>query len=206
MRTTKSLKQRGARIVTREEESQIVALLRSTEANHTRNYYRDVADLVEVMVDTGLRQMEVLELMYQDINFIANVILVRQTKSNPRRVPMTSRVSTILMRRQELNKDKPFNLNEMQIRIAWRWVKTEINISDPERLVLHSLRKTCAQRLVDAGVSIEVVCEWLGRHEIRNLHRKGPMPLHQLTEAATMLERYNRSHQQLAPSRSIPTY
>src|SRR6185369_3038313 len=155
-RNLKGRSQKESRTITYEEEAKIVTLLRSHESSRGKNYYRDVADLVEVMADTGLRQMETLELLYRDVNFTDNMILVRQSKSSPRRVPMTNRVATILQRRQEANQDKPFNLNEMHIRMAWRWVKEVLELPEPQRLVLHSLRKTCARRLIDSGVYIEI--------------------------------------------------
>jgi len=186
----------NVRIVTREEEAKIVSFLRNSELSKRRAYFSDVADLIEVLVDTGMRKLEAEELMYGDIDFTANVIRVRQSKSNPRRVPMTGRVAIILKRRQEENQDKPFSLNDIQLRKAWTWAKDELGITDPRRLVLHSLRTTCVRRLMDAGVDLEIICEWLGRHEVRNIHRKAPLPLKKLTEAAKMLEQYNLSHLQ----------
>jgi len=190
-RNLKGRSQKESRTITYEEEAKIVTLLRSHESSRGKNYYRDVADLVEVMADTGLRQMETLELLYRDVNFTDNMILVRQSKSSPRRVPMTNRVATILQRRQEANQDKPFNLNEMHIRMAWRWVKEVLELPEPQRLVLHSLRKTCARRLIDSGVYIEIIYEWLGHPIVHKLHRKAPLPLKKLTEAAKILEAYN---------------
>jgi len=190
---TKSKNQKEMRIITHEEEAKIVALLRSHESSRGKSYYPDVADLIVVMADTGLRQMEALELLYRDVDFTGNLILVRQSKSNPRRVPMTSRVATILKRRQESYKDKSFNLNEMQLRMAWRWVKEQLGIIDV-RFVLHSLRKTCAQRLVDAGVRLDIIQDWLGYSSLKMGRRLAPLPQKKLTEAAEMLERYNLSH------------
>lgn len=193
---TKGRSQKVSRIISHEEEAKIVALLRNHESSRGKSYYPDVVDLVELMIDTGLRQMEALTLLYQDIDFTDNVILVRQTKSNLRRVPMTSRVATILKRRQEENLAKPFNLNEMQLRTAWRWIKAEISITDQERLVLHSLRKSCARRLLEAGIYIGIIYEWLGSPTARKERRLAPLPLKKLTEAAEMLEQYNLSHHQ----------
>jgi integrase len=187
---------RQIRIVTREEEIQIVALLRQTEINQRKPYFSDVADLVEVLADTGLRKLEALELMYGDIDFERKMIFIRQTKSRPRRIPMTSRVATILARRLEANQDKPFNLNEMQIRIAWTWAKTEIGINDPNSLVLYSLRRACAQRLINSGVYIEIISEWLGLPSRGIDHRKIPLTPYELTKAAEMLENYNQTYHQ----------
>lgn len=194
--TRKSHIVKELRTITHEEEAQIVALLRSNGNVKSKSYFPDVADLVEVMANTGLRQMDALELIYQDIDFRDNMIFVRQSKSGPRRVPMTNRVATILHSRLEANQDKPFYLNEIQIRIAWRWAIEQMGLDEPGRLVLHSLRKTCAQRLIDSGVYIEVIYEWLGHPATRKERSKAPLPTKKLTEAAKALEQYNLPHQQ----------
>lgn len=69
----------NTRIVTREEETKIVTLLRDTEHSKRKGYYSDVADLIEVLVDTGMRILETLELRYKDVSFKSNLIIVHST-------------------------------------------------------------------------------------------------------------------------------
>lgn len=153
----------NSRTITREEEAQIVALLRGTEINQRKPYYSDIADLVEVMIDSGIRQLESLELLYRDVNFTDNLILIRATKGNHRRVPMTKRVAAILKRRQEIDLLKPFNLSTMQIAIAWSWLRTQMGLKDDRGFILYALRRTCASRLINAGVDHYVIKEILGQ-------------------------------------------
>jgi integrase len=188
MKTIKNRNPKETRIITREEEGKIVALLRGPEHCAVKRYYADVADLVEVLADTGMRLGEALGLRNEDISLEKRLITVRVTKGSPRRVPMTKRVAVILKRRQEAGQDRPFTLNDMQIRMAWTWARERIGIDDASRLVLHSLRKSCAQRLVDAGVEPGVIYAWLGYAAIWKEHRLAPLPLHKLTAAAEMLD------------------
>jgi integrase len=196
MKRIKNHNRKETRIVTREEEAKIVVLLRSAEHCKVRSYYSDVADLVEVLVDTGIRLGEALVMRDEDICLKTSMITVHVTKGNPRRVPMTSRVATILERRLEPEQERLFNLTEVQIRLAWSWVKAQIGIADSDRLVLHSLRKACAQRLVEAGVYMGIVYEWLGHPTMRHEHGLARLPLRKLTEAAKLLEQYNQSNHQ----------
>jgi integrase len=196
MKSSKKHNRKETRIVTREEEIQIVAALRRPECCEAKSYYADVADLVEVIVDTGLRPLEALELMYRDINFTDNMILARATKGKNRRVPISSRVASILKRRRALGQDKPFILNQIQIHKAWSWARTQIKVADTDKLLLYSLRKTCAQRLFDAGINMGIICEWLGHTDIRYGYKLAPLSLKKLTDAANLLEQYNQSHYQ----------
>ena len=86
MNTIKNRNRKETRIITSEEEAKIVALLRGTEHCKVRSYYADVADLVEVLADTGMRLGEALSLLNTDIDFTRNIILIRVTKGNHRRV------------------------------------------------------------------------------------------------------------------------
>ena len=67
------------RIITREEEAKTVTILRDTEHSKRKGYYSDVADLIEVLEDTGMRILETLELRYKDVSFKSNLIIVHCT-------------------------------------------------------------------------------------------------------------------------------
>jgi len=163
---TKSHSQRETRIITREEEAQIVAVLRSPEVNHRRSYFNEVADLIEVLVDTGVRVMEAMQLRYSDVDFENSLIVIKITMGNShRRIPMTTRVATILKRRQAVDQHKPFNLNEHQIRIAWTWAKEQIGLKADKSFILYALRWTCAYRLINAGANFDMIKKWLGHSQ-----------------------------------------
>jgi integrase len=179
------------RMVTRDEEAKIVALLQNAASGKRKYYYPDVADLVEVLVDTGMRLGEAIRLQYKDIDFEDNLINVRMKLADKRRrVPMTKRVVAILNRRQEINQQNPFNLTVNQVEKAWAWVRVQIGVKDAHLLILHSLRYTCASRLVNAGVPMDIANEWLLNSRYRGFTRLAPLTVQQLNKAVAQLEAY----------------
>lgn len=151
------------RVIDKVEEATAVNLLRNTQHSARRWFYYDVADLVEVLVDTGMRLSEALTLSYEDINFNSNLIHIWINKGGrPRSVPMTKRVASILKRRLEGKVTIPFNLTTYQSDKAWAWAREEMGLKHDTEFIIHALRHTCASRLVNAGVDLYVVKEWLG--------------------------------------------
>jgi len=118
------------RVISREEEATVVNLLRNTEHNSRRYYFNEVADLVEVLVDTGCRLSEVLNLRFDDINYETNLITIWVNKGDkPRSIPMTVRVGTILQARRVNGTSKPFTIDRDQAENAWTWVRRTMGLS-----------------------------------------------------------------------------
>jgi integrase len=178
----------SARIVTPEEEAQMVFHLRNTEHIKRRAYFSDIADLIEVLIDTGMWSIEFEELLYRDVKFESNLLIIRSTKSNHRLIPMTKRVAAIMKKRMLDDQHKPFNLNDIQIYRGWTWAKEQIGMKDDKGLVLYALRRTCAIRLVTAGVRLNIIHQWLGHSGIR------PIPPKKLIDAAKKLEKITLPH------------
>jgi len=177
------------RVISREEESTVVNMLRNTEHNSRRHYFPEVADLVEVLVDTGCRLSEVLDLRYEDINFETNLISIWINKGDrPRSIPMTERVGTILQHRKINGVTKPFAIDIHQSENAWNWARKEMGFSDAPEFVLHALRHTTATRLIDKGVDLYTVKEWLGHSSIQVTERYAHLNPVKLVQAAKVLE------------------
>lgn len=177
------------RVLSREEETTVVNLLQNTIHNSRRYYFPEVADLVEVLVDTGCRLSEVLNLRYDDINFDSNLISIWINKGDkPRSIPMTVRVGGILLARQAGNPVKPFSLDIDQAENAWTWVRKTMGLSGDKEFVLHALRHTTATRLIDKGIDLYTVKEWLGHSTIQVTERYAHLNPDKLVHAANMLE------------------
>ncbi len=177
------------RVISREEESVIVNMLRNTEHKSRRYYFPEVADLVEVLVDTGCRLSEVLDLRYEDINFETNLISIWINKGDrPRSIPMTERVGAILKSRRVNGAIKPFTIDKHQAGNAWDWVRKEMGFIDDPEFVLHALRHTTATRLIDKGVDLYTVKEWLGHSTIQVTERYAHLNPVKLAHAAYVLE------------------
>lgn len=178
------------RVVTEEEELQAVKLLRETIHSKRRYFYYDVADLVEILLDSGCRLSEILFLNYQDVNFETNLISIWFNKGDrPRSMPMTRRARAILLRRKEINPEKPFLLTKYQADKAWSWVREELGLKDDPEFVLHSLRHTTASRLVNNGIDLYTVKEWLGHADITTTQKYAHLSPQKLAYAATVLEK-----------------
>jgi integrase len=184
-------KERKGRIrtVSRDEENQVLKLLRETKHSKRRYFYPDVADLVEVLVDTGMRLSELLNLRYDDINYETNLLTIWINKGDrPRSIPLTARVKRILAQRQQDDTEQPFKLNPYQAEHAWRWVRKEMGLENESEFLLHSLRHTCASRLVNKGIDLYVVKEWLGHSTIQVTEKYAHLSPIKLAQAASALE------------------
>ncbi len=152
------------RVLSKAEEVKVVNLFRETEHDERRYYFADMGDLVEVLVDTGMRLGEALALTYQEVNYESNLISIWINKGNrPRSIPMTKRVGSILEARQASNPVKPFSMKSYQVSTAWNWVRKKTGMFDA---VPHSLRHTCASRMVNKGVDPVTVMTWMGHADI----------------------------------------
>lgn len=177
------------RVLSKEEEMTVIDLLRNQDHTGKRSYYPEVADLVEVLVDTGCRLSEVLNLKYKDINWDTNLISIWINKGDkPRSIPMTKRVVGILLARHQDGKLKPFTIDVDQAQRAWGWVRKKMGLEGDSEFVLHALRHTTATRLIDRGIDLYTVKEWLGHSTIQVTERYAHLQPDKLVLAATALE------------------
>jgi integrase len=163
------------------EEEEIVAKFRDL----TRN---DMADLILVLVDSGMRVGEALALQWRDCD--NDSLTVWKSKNDtPRSVPMTSRIKEILERRRELGLETPFvNVKQTSFNHVWNYVKGLLGHSTDSQYVPHALRHTCASRLVQAGVPLLTVKEILGHKSIQVTMRYAHLAPKNLTDAIVKLE------------------
>lgn len=178
------------RVISEIEESKVIKLLEETIHSKRRYFYYEVAALVQVLVDTGMRLSEALNLKYEDVNYDTNLISIWINKGDrPRSIPMTMRVKAILKRRQSGNPVKPFTLSVYQADKAWNWVRGEVGYKEDSEFVLHALRHTTASRLVNKGIDLYTVKEWLGHADITTTQKYAHLSPSKLAHAATVLEK-----------------
>lgn len=168
------------RFFTVEEESAILADLE-------HHGYDDLRDLVVVLADTGLRLSEALGLDWADISLGERPRLtVWHTKNGEARtVPLTPRLVEVFKGRE--GSAKPFRMNRWSARDAWDRMRERLGYADDSQYVLHTLRHTCASRLVQRGVPITVVKEWLGHKTITVTMRYAHLSPDQLFDAVKVL-------------------
>lgn len=117
--------------------------------------------LVKVAIETGCRRAELLTIEPGQLN--GNRLHLWKTKTNsPRTIPM-SQETTQMLHELVVGKEMP---SMRSLRRWWDKAKDEMGLDYDEDFVFHATRHTCATRLVDAGINVFVIKEWLGHKRI----------------------------------------
>lgn len=135
----------------------------------------DIKDLVLFAVNTGLRQMELLTLEWNQINFKEGYLILDNrnhlTKSKKvRTIPLNAACLQVLTRRQIDSQEElifTFKGKQFKQQFLSKKFKRYVNKSGlNSKLNFHSLRHTFASLLVQKGTPIYVVKELLGHSTI----------------------------------------
>lgn len=152
----------------------------------------DFWGVIQVLIDTGMRRSELLNLRPADVDMKTGVIMVygkedEGTKNGGiRSVPMTSRVRNVMSR--HCIGSRCFDMSESYLRHTWDKMRDHLGLSEDRDFVLHVCRHTCASRLVKAGVSLPVVKQWMGHKNIQTTMRYAHLFPQDLMLAAKALE------------------
>jgi integrase len=150
------------RFLTESEESRALQLL-------SRLHKSDHADAFIVLIDTGMRGGELWRLEGRDCDTVQGLISIWETKNGkPRSVPMTDRVKALLNIRKLKYTEGPIfpGSNNFWFVRVWNRMKTMSGLSEDREFVPYALRHTCCSRLVQRGVNLRVVQEWMGHKTI----------------------------------------
>jgi integrase len=143
------------RWVTPEEEAQLQQLLPE-----------NVWKLVKVGIETGCRRSELIHA--EPTQIVGNLLHLWKTKTDaPRTVPMTPATTKLLM---DLLVPGAMP-TKSKLKTAWDNAATTMGLADDNQFTFHICRHTCATRLVDAGVNLLVIKEWLGHKRIETTQR-----------------------------------
>lgn len=148
----------------------------------------DMKDVVQVLVDTGLRVGELFALQERDIRD-GRIYVWENKTDHPRAIPMTTRVKEIVERRsvkEPINKLFPYS--PAWIRTKWTRLRTVMKLSDDPQFVPHMLRHTFASRLVQRGATIPVVQQLMGHRCIQVTMRYAHLAPSNGVEAIQLLE------------------
>lgn len=167
------------------EEVELISLL--------RRWSRDEeADAVVVLIDTGMRYGEFTSVTRRDVDLQQGLLSVWVNKGDlPRSVPMTARVKEIVEKRIALTNnatDRLFPYPDGWLRKVWYRAASLMGLGEDKQFVPHALRHTCASRLVQRGVPLKVVQEWLGHKNITTTMRYAHLSPKNLLEAVHALE------------------
>jgi len=128
---------------------------------------KDVYHTILTALDTGMRQGEIFNLRWSDIDFKNGQIWVRETKNgSPRHVPMTEGIrKTLSSRPRRLGSDFIFWGRVQEKRDHTGMRETFINLlqrAGIEDFTFHDLRHTFASHLAMAGVPLHTIGQLLG--------------------------------------------
>ena len=134
------------------------------------NEHREAKDIVECLIDLGCRVSELLGLEKRYVDFDNNQINFNERKNdNAVAVPMTKRVRDILTYHCYDLKDfdRVFSLEYDQLNGIWQDARKSLGYADKKFYTLHLCRHTTASRLVQRGVPLLLVKDWLGHEDIK---------------------------------------
>lgn len=137
---------------TKAEELKIITELRSRGCD-------ELADMAIVSIDTGMRASELLK-FHADLHPIGKdglgLYIPDRKNGDALLLPATQRV-------QEIIKKGPFTRTVKSYRRMWESVRSDLGLHD---CVWHTFRHTCCSRLVQGGMDIRKVQEWMGHRNI----------------------------------------
>ena len=142
---------------------------------------------IEFLIDTGARVGEMMKMRPYDISKLG--VLFRDTKSSSgtyksRTVPLTYRAEKAAQVIANLNEDDLMFTRDQLFRKFDR-AKNAANLRHINR---HTLRHTCASRLVQRGADIYRVKEWLGHSNVTTTERYAHLGDTGMSDMAALLE------------------
>ena len=139
--------------------------------NYLSVHSKKAFHIVSLLIDLGCRVNELLNLEKRFVDFKNNQINFNDRKNDQAvAVPMTQRVLWIMnLYYYSVNDtDKLFSLNYSELNAIWQKARKDLGYADKKFYTIHLCRHTCASRLVQRGVPILLVKDWLGHEDIEN--------------------------------------
>ena len=136
---------------------------------------KDISDIVQFAVNTGMRQMEIITLTWSQVDFERKLITLdnRQhlTKSKKvRTIPLNETAFNVLNERFNHDHDRVFTYNNKPINqdtFSQKFNKIIISSGLNPKLNFHSLRHTFASWLAQKGTSIYHISKLLGHANVK---------------------------------------
>ncbi len=126
--------------------------------------------LASVALETGGRRSELLSLTWKRVDFESARVHFTKTKSHQDRyVPLSNESVTALrkLQAQTLREGGPFAGMDHALTYAWAKMRKDTGVE----CCFHDLRRTCATRLIRAGVPLPTVQRWTGHKTMSTVLR-----------------------------------
>jgi integrase len=152
------------------------------------NHQGDLADLIEVLLDTGCRLSEILKLQPKDIVWKERHVILWDTKNSEWAVqPLTDRALRILEERTRMLGSPFKGMTRASAIHRFQTMKKHCGYSDDKELCLHTMRHTTASRLVMQGVDLKRVQEFMRHHDIQTTLRYAKLNTEEKRKVAQVL-------------------
>jgi integrase len=149
-------------------------------------------DLVIVLVDSGMRLSEALNMPWTDTqDDWLRVWGTGSKNGKSRSIPQTERVKEVLTRRRQLHADyeRVFqDLDKWSAEYGWRKAREYLKLEADDQFVLHCLRHTFCSRLVQLGVPLLTVKELAGHTAIETTMRYAHLAPQNLVDAIKVMQ------------------
>ena len=154
------------RFLTPEEFRCLAAALRKFEARGS--VWASAVAALRLLMLTGCRTSEILSLRWDDVDRTAGVLRLRESKTGPRIVPLTSPVLAVLHRIERIEEVPWIIRNKSSGRLTglfshWQRIRAEAGLDDVR---VHDLRHSYASRALAIGESLTVIGRLLGHNKV----------------------------------------
>lgn len=179
----KKVSNQRMRFFTEEEEYHIVSALEEGGREGFARFF-------EWSIDTGMRPVESRNFTQNAVREdpeLGFLIDLRRTKNAyPRTIPLTQKAYNAFL--YHCDEPLPFaRYTENQIRANWKFVRECVCDTDSE-FVFYLSRHTCASRLVQRNVPLQVVKEWMGHRTFEMTLRYAKLSPKNMLDARVALE------------------
>ena len=134
---------------------------------------KHAADLVEFLAYSGARKSKAADVLWRDVNFQRNTVLLRKTKNGyPRVIPLITELRRLL---NCLKESRPFDTPDSPVMVARssKSIDGAAKKAGVPRLTHHDLGHLFAMTLIEHGIDIPTVAQLLGHRDGGALERKG---------------------------------
>jgi integrase len=148
-----------------------IKYLRTLDLNESNNLSWVLS--MYLMLDTGVRMNELLNIKTKNIDLISNSIILERTKNGKKRVVFFDVLSRdVLIKAMKKKKEYiiwNYNKNEPMNRVAIFYFMNKVfaNVESDSKIHAHRLRKTFATRLLKEGCPLTTIQKLLGHSDIK---------------------------------------
>ena len=164
------IKKQKVEYLTQDMEEELLNYLLDKSFDEDNKFYLESHFIISCLIDLGCRVNELLGLEKRYVDFNNNQINFNERKNdNAVAVPMTDRVKKImkLYCNNKRDFDRVFILEYDQLNGIWQDARKSLGYADKKFYTLHLCRHTTASRLVQRGVPLLLVKDWLGHEDIK---------------------------------------